>query len=336
MESLDGDPRFYTTSLFADDVDEVLADPPLRAGQPRRHLLWGHRGAGVPGPAPGPGPNDDAAQWNAPGRPGARALPRERATGARQRVRRVRTGLRVQAGLPAAPGRLGRAVALGERRTMGRARGPVTDRHRGRLRRELGRVRAARHCCSSPPPTLGSRCSSTPSAPPTTKSAAILAIAQAYPDTPARARATSRCSAISSGATRRGPATTPASSSARTASSTNRTGTTPSGGSPSARASPKPATPRRRRRRPTCPSSPSTARRTRKTRRPTWQSTAAVWPNSLALTVPGQGHDIDPTSARCVIPLIQSFIDQGAVTGLDTTCLAQLPPPAFDLTLPNN
>jgi hypothetical protein len=40
--------------------------------------------------------------------------------------------------------------------------------------------------------------------------------------------------------------------------------------------------------------------------------------------------------AQCVIPLIQSFIDQGAVTGLDTTCLAQLPPPAFDLTLPNN
>jgi pimeloyl-ACP methyl ester carboxylesterase len=25
VDSLDGDPRFYTTSLFADDVDEVLA-----------------------------------------------------------------------------------------------------------------------------------------------------------------------------------------------------------------------------------------------------------------------------------------------------------------------
>jgi hypothetical protein len=63
---------------------------------------------------------------------------------------------------------------------------------------------------------------------------------------------------------------------------------------------------------------------------------AAVWPNSLALTVPGQGHDIDPASAGCEIPLIQSFIDHGAVTGLDTTCLAQLGPIAFDLTLPNN
>ena len=61
----------------------------------------------------------------------------------------------------------------------------------------------------------------------------------------------------------------------------------------------------------------------------------AVWPNSLVLTVPGQGHDIDPTSAGCEIPLIQSFIDQGAVTGLDTACLAQLAPTAFDLRLPN-
>jgi pimeloyl-ACP methyl ester carboxylesterase len=62
---------------------------------------------------------------------------------------------------------------------------------------------------------------------------------------------------------------------------------------------------------------------------------AAVWPNSLALTVPGQGHDIDPTSAQCIIPLIEAFIDQGTVTELDTTCLSQLPPPAFDLALPN-
>jgi pimeloyl-ACP methyl ester carboxylesterase len=62
---------------------------------------------------------------------------------------------------------------------------------------------------------------------------------------------------------------------------------------------------------------------------------AAVWPNSLALTVPGQGHDIDPVSAQCLIPLVQSFIEQGTVTGIDTACLAQLPPPDFDLTLPS-
>jgi pimeloyl-ACP methyl ester carboxylesterase len=63
---------------------------------------------------------------------------------------------------------------------------------------------------------------------------------------------------------------------------------------------------------------------------------AAVWPNSLALTVPAQGHDIDPVSAGCEIPLIQSFIDQGDVAGLDTACLAQLGPTTFDLTLPTN
>jgi hypothetical protein len=49
--------------------------------------------------------------------------------------------------------------------------------------------------------------------------------------------------------------------------------------------------------------------------------------------VPGQGHEIDPVSAGCEIPLIKSFIEQGDMTGLDTTCLSQLPPPSFDLTL---
>ncbi len=61
-----------------------------------------------------------------------------------------------------------------------------------------------------------------------------------------------------------------------------------------------------------------------------------IWPNSLQLTVPGQGHDVDPVSAACEIPLIKSFIDQGSVTSLDTTCVSQLPLPSFDLTLPNS
>ena len=38
-------------------------------------------------------------------------------------------------------------------------------------------------------------------------------------------------------------------------------------------------------------------------------------------------------SAGCEIPLIKSFIEQGDVAGLDTTCLSQLPLPSFDLTL---
>ena len=61
-----------------------------------------------------------------------------------------------------------------------------------------------------------------------------------------------------------------------------------------------------------------------------------IWPNSLELTVPGQGHDLDPASAACEIPLIKSFVDQGGVTSLDTTCLSQLPLPSFDLTLRNS
>jgi pimeloyl-ACP methyl ester carboxylesterase len=61
-----------------------------------------------------------------------------------------------------------------------------------------------------------------------------------------------------------------------------------------------------------------------------------IWPNSLALTVPGQGHDIDPVSAGCEIPLIKSFIEEGSVAGLDTTCLSKLPPPSFDLRLPGS
>ena len=61
-----------------------------------------------------------------------------------------------------------------------------------------------------------------------------------------------------------------------------------------------------------------------------------IWPNSLLLAVPAQGHDVDPVSAACEIPLIKSFIDQGGVTSLDTTCVSQLPLPSFDLTLPNS
>jgi pimeloyl-ACP methyl ester carboxylesterase len=60
-----------------------------------------------------------------------------------------------------------------------------------------------------------------------------------------------------------------------------------------------------------------------------------VWPNSLALTVPGQGHDIDPTSAQCLIPLIHAFVDAGTANGLDTSCLDEIPPPSFELTLPS-
>jgi pimeloyl-ACP methyl ester carboxylesterase len=63
---------------------------------------------------------------------------------------------------------------------------------------------------------------------------------------------------------------------------------------------------------------------------------ADLWPNSRSLTVPGQGHDIDPASARCIVPLIESFIRRGSAAGLDTSCLTQLVPTDFDLALPDD
>jgi pimeloyl-ACP methyl ester carboxylesterase len=56
-----------------------------------------------------------------------------------------------------------------------------------------------------------------------------------------------------------------------------------------------------------------------------------VWPNSRTLAVPAQGHDIDPHSAACEIPIIAAFIaDAGQV---DTSCLSRLGPPEFALNL---
>jgi len=58
------------------------------------------------------------------------------------------------------------------------------------------------------------------------------------------------------------------------------------------------------------------------------------WPNSLALALPGQGHE--PTTgawAVCAGPLMQAFIEQASVTHLDTSCLPTSPTPPFDLTL---
>ena len=59
----------------------------------------------------------------------------------------------------------------------------------------------------------------------------------------------------------------------------------------------------------------------------------ALWPNSLELAVPGQGHDIDDRSGACTAPIIQSFIEHGSTDHLDTTCLSALGPPSFALNL---
>ena len=165
--------------------------------------------------------------------------------------------------------------------------------------------------------------------------AALLAVTQAYPAPAPRARATSRCSAF----IRCNEAWAhydPDQLVGIDSFEYKRDLSDAEWWRTCVRSSPKPATPPRRPAHEVqCPYSPSTARRIRRTRPPTWQE-----PSDLAeqpsLTVPGQGHDIDPVSAPCVIPLVQSFVDRGAVTGLDTTCLSQLPPPTFDLSLPNN
>jgi pimeloyl-ACP methyl ester carboxylesterase len=59
-----------------------------------------------------------------------------------------------------------------------------------------------------------------------------------------------------------------------------------------------------------------------------------LWPNSLAVTVPGQGHDVwssawDP----CGAGLFEKFVGQASVAGLNTGCTAAVPRPYFDLIL---
>jgi len=60
-----------------------------------------------------------------------------------------------------------------------------------------------------------------------------------------------------------------------------------------------------------------------------------LWPDSLAVAVPGQGHDVwssawDPCGAE----LFKKFVGQASVAGLNTGCMAAVPLPYFDLILP--
>lgn len=58
------------------------------------------------------------------------------------------------------------------------------------------------------------------------------------------------------------------------------------------------------------------------------------WPDSLDVTLPGQGHSITYASGwPCESALIQVFILQASVAHLDTGCVAAIPAPAFPLTL---
>jgi len=56
----------------------------------------------------------------------------------------------------------------------------------------------------------------------------------------------------------------------------------------------------------------------------------ALWPNSIALAIPYQGHSISDTgSIMCMWSLMDEFIQTGSAEGLDTDCLKKIQPPAF-------
>ncbi|MGN6577992.1 MAG: alpha/beta hydrolase [Nocardioides sp.] len=59
-----------------------------------------------------------------------------------------------------------------------------------------------------------------------------------------------------------------------------------------------------------------------------------LWPNSRRLVAPGQGHDINPSSwTSCLSDLTARFIERGSVKGLDTSCVKQVLVPPFALDL---
>lgn len=58
------------------------------------------------------------------------------------------------------------------------------------------------------------------------------------------------------------------------------------------------------------------------------------WPNSLELPVPDQGHNIDlGLSGTCTTSVMAQFIERGSPVGIGTSCLASVPKPQFVLTL---
>ncbi len=55
-----------------------------------------------------------------------------------------------------------------------------------------------------------------------------------------------------------------------------------------------------------------------------------IWPNSLSLVLPGQGHNLsNQTAAVCVVKIAKQFIKTASVRNLPTDCLKDIRPPAF-------
>ena len=66
-----------------------------------------------------------------------------------------------------------------------------------------------------------------------------------------------------------------------------------------------------------------------------WAGAQAFFPHSRDITLPGQGHDVNSASwEACADPLTQTFIEQASLAHLDTSCLAGVPAPPFELTIP--
>ena len=65
-----------------------------------------------------------------------------------------------------------------------------------------------------------------------------------------------------------------------------------------------------------------------------WAWAQKFFPDSRDITLPGQGHDTTDNWGLCAGTLTQTFIEQATVAHLDTSCLASAAAPPFDLTLP--
>ena len=65
-----------------------------------------------------------------------------------------------------------------------------------------------------------------------------------------------------------------------------------------------------------------------------WVGAQQLFPDSRDIALPGQGHNTNETWDVCAGPLTKAFIEQASLTHLDTSCLARIPAPIFDLTMP--
>lgn len=60
----------------------------------------------------------------------------------------------------------------------------------------------------------------------------------------------------------------------------------------------------------------------------------ALWPNSLVLAVPNQGHNIDFSSwVQCAMQLTERFLETARTAQLAASCLSRLPSPTFPLNV---